>query len=142
MASMLSTLGGEFCKPCKQLIGRGSGWQQQLSWLEEVADDIAFRSGYGSQSVLLRALEDWRQAFYNHQHVGAILMDLSKAFDCFPHNLLLGKLQAYGLGKSSIGFISSYLSGRKQQVRLRPETSKWTDVKKGPPGVYCRTSNF
>jgi hypothetical protein len=49
----------------------------------------AFRHGYGCQSVLLRLLDDWRQALDNNKYVGAILMDLSKAFDCIPHNLLL-----------------------------------------------------
>ena len=49
----------------------------------------AFRKGFECQSTLLRLLEDWRKALDNHQCVGAILMDLSKAFYCLPHRLLL-----------------------------------------------------
>ena len=44
----------------------------------------AFRKGFGCQSTLLRLLEDWRKALDNHECVAAILMDLSKAFDCLP----------------------------------------------------------
>ena len=49
----------------------------------------AFWPGYGCQSTLLRITEDWKQALDENKYVAAILMDLSKAFDCLPHNLLL-----------------------------------------------------
>ena len=49
--------------------------------------------------------------------VGAILMDLSKAFDCLPHDLLIAKLDAYGFDKEALRLILSYLSGRKQCVK-------------------------
>ena len=52
----------------------------------------AFRPGMGCQSTLLRLVEDWRKALDSHKYVAAILMDLTKALDCLPHNLLLGKL--------------------------------------------------
>jgi hypothetical protein len=44
-------------------------------------------------------------------------MDLSKAFDCLPHDLILLKLEAYGLSEKSINLLNSYLSGRKQCVK-------------------------
>ena len=56
----------------------------------------AFRASYGCQTTLLRLVEDWKQALDNNMYIGAILMDLSKAFDCIPHDHLLAKLQAYG----------------------------------------------
>ena len=55
----------------------------------------AFRKGISCQSILLKMMEDWRKALDDRKYVGAVLMDLSKAFDCMPHNLLLAKLQAY-----------------------------------------------
>ena len=48
----------------------------------------AFKPGYGYQSTLLRMYEDWKQALDDNKYVAAILMDLSKAFDCLPHDLL------------------------------------------------------
>jgi hypothetical protein len=42
----------------------------------------AFRSGYGCQTALLKIIEDWKNALDQHKFAAAILMDLSKAFDC------------------------------------------------------------
>ena len=62
----------------------------------------AFRVSYRCQTTLLwRLIEDWKQALDNYMYVGAILMDLSKAFVCIPHDLFLAKLQAYGVSNHS-----------------------------------------
>ena len=58
-------------------------------------------------------------------------MDLSKAFDCLPHDILLSKLSAYGLKNESVQLLNSYLSGRKQQVKLYSIVSSWSFIKKG-----------
>jgi hypothetical protein len=50
--------------------------------------------------------------------MAAVLMDLSKAFDCLPHNILLSKLAAYGLSSQSVKLLESYLTGRKQQFKI------------------------
>ena len=62
----------------------------------------AFKSGIGCQSILLRVIEDWEHALDNYEYLTAILMDLSKAFDCLPHDLLLMKLKAYDLSQSAL----------------------------------------
>ena len=93
----------------------------------------AFRKGFGCQSTLLRLLEDWRMALDRHGCAAAILMDLSKAFDCLPHRLLVAKLKAYGLSTGAVDLLDSYLSGRKQQVRLGSNTSTWKNLFKGVP---------
>ena len=69
--------------------------------------------------------------FFTFEDAGAILMDLSKAFDCMPHGLLLAKLQAYGLSGNSIKIMRSYLTGRKQRVKIGNGTSEWADILKG-----------
>ena len=60
-------------------------------------------------------------------------MDLSKAFDCMPHGLLLAKLEAYGLSENSIKIMRSYLSRRKQRVKIGNGTSEWADILTGVP---------
>ena len=93
----------------------------------------AFRKGFWCQTTLLCLLEDWKKALDSHEFAAAILMDLSKAFDCLPHDLLLEKLRAYGLSPNAVGLMESYLPNRKQQVRIGSYTSSWENIIKGVP---------
>ena len=77
----------------------------------------AYRKSYSSNHVLLRLIENWKKSLDNKNFVGTVLMDLSKAFDCVPHDLLVAKLHAYGLSKDGVTFIYSYLKRRKQGVK-------------------------
>ena len=63
--------------------------RQMTRFLREILDPriAAYRQGYSCQDVLRRLVEDWNRALENRKHVGAVLMDLSKAFDCLPHQL-------------------------------------------------------
>ena len=54
-------------------------------------------------------LEKWRKALDNNKLAGALLTDLSKAFD-LNHNLMIAKLHAYGFDFNSLAYIYSYLS--------------------------------
>ena len=45
-------------------------------------------------------------------------MDLSKAYDCIPHDLLMAKLKAYDLDKTSSNFLFDYLNNRKQRTKI------------------------
>ena len=93
----------------------------------------AFRKGFGCQTTLMRLLEDWRRALDDRMYIAAILVDISKAFDCLPHDLLTAKLKAYGLVSEAVQLINSYLSNRMQRVRMRPNTSSWQKRFKGVP---------
>ena len=61
-------------------------------------------------------------------------MDLSKAFDCLPHDLLIANLKAYGLGRKSLRFIRfNYVSHRKHRVHIGSSISEWLNVIFGVP---------
>ena len=50
--------------------------------------------------------------------VGTVLMDLSKAYDCLTHDLLIAKLAAYGFEDSATSLISDYYSKRYQWAKI------------------------
>ena len=108
---------------------------QLQPFVDEVLDSrmSAYRKGYSCQHVLIDLIERWKKGLDNKGHAGAILMDLSKAFDCLPPQLLIAKLKAYGLSRDSCALIWSYLSTRKQRVKLSGVTSGWQFLIKGVP---------
>ena len=60
-------------------------------------------------------------------------MDLSKAYDCLPHDLVIAKLEAYGLDKNSLRFLFDYLSSRKQRTKMGSAYSNRSEVLRGIP---------
>ena len=55
------------------------------------------------------------------------------AFDCLPHNILLDKLSAQGVSPHYVALLKSYLSNRKQQIKVNNVLSGWADIHKGVP---------
>ena len=93
----------------------------------------AYRSGYSSQHVLIQLTEYWRQCLDEGNAVSTIAMDLSKAFDCMPHALLIAKLHAYGLTGNACNLLSNYLKNRLQRVKLQGSVSDWATINRGVP---------
>ena len=64
---------------------------------------------------------------------GTLLMDLSEAYDCVNHELMMAKLAAYGLTEGSLRLIQNCLSKRKQQVKIGSSLSEWLNIILGVP---------
>ena len=77
-----------------------------------------FRKKYSTQHALFLLLQNWQDAIDKGNIVGTILMDLSKAYDCIQHDLLIAKLEAYEFRINSLNYLYSYLSNRKQRVKI------------------------
>ena len=73
-------------------------------------------------------LEKWKSAVDNKKTFGALLTDLSKAFDGLNHGLLLAKLNAYGFSLLALRMIQSYLSNRKQRTKINSDFSSWEEI--------------
>ena len=67
----------------------------------------------------------WKKAVDSNKVFGAILTDLSKAFDSICHDLLVAKLHAYGLSLPALKMIQDYLLNRKQRTKIGSSYSTW-----------------
>lgn len=95
---------------------------------------FAYRKFHGCPNYALLVLtERCKEEIDKHNKIGAVTMDLSKAFDCLPHELILEKLKFYGLDDKAVNILGSYLSNRKQRVKLGDTYSSWMGVSAGVP---------
>ena len=92
-----------------------------------------FRKGFSAQHSLLPMLEKWKSAADNNKVFGALLSDLSKAFDCLSHDLLIAKLSAYGFSMAALRLVQNYLSNRIQRTKINTEYSSWKKILFGIP---------
>ena len=77
-----------------------------------------FREAHSTQYALFRLLQKWQKELDSSGIVETILMDLPQAYDCLPHDLIIAKLEAYGLDTNSLRFPFDYLSCRKQKNKI------------------------
>ena len=75
-----------------------------------------FYKAHSTQHGLFRLMKSWKKELDNSVYVGALLMDLW--YDCFSHELLIAKLEAYCLDKFSLGLVKDYLSFQKKGQKL------------------------
>jgi hypothetical protein len=92
-----------------------------------------YRKGYNAQYALTVMIEKWKKSLDNKGIAGAILMDLSKAFDTINHELLIAKLGAYGFDDSALAIILNYLSERWQRTKINTSFSTWMELLRGVP---------
>ena len=78
-------------------------------------------------------LEKWKRAVNNRKVFGILLTNLSKAFDCHSHELLLAKLHAYCFSISALRLINAYLANRKQRTKINSSYNSWEEILFGAP---------
>ena len=93
----------------------------------------AYRKFYSSNHVLLKLIGEWKKSLDDKSIIGAVLMYLSKAFDCTLHDLLVANVHAYGLSMDAITFIYSYMKRRKQGVKINDTESLFKILLSGLP---------
>ena len=95
--------------------------------------NCGFRKGYSAEHCLLSMLEKWKSAIDNKKMFGALLTDLSKAFNCLSHDLLIAKLNAYRFNIAALRFVQNYLSNRRQRTKINSDFSLWQEILFGVP---------
>ena len=110
-------------------------FEQIVNYFEQLLSkyQCGFGKGFSAQHCLIAMIEKWRISADNGGYYGAVLTDLSKAFDCLPHGLIIAKLHAYGFEITSLKYLNSYLTERKQRVKLEHSFSDWKDIEYGVP---------
>ena len=92
-----------------------------------------FRKAHSTQHALFKLLQSWQKEFDEKGMVATVFMDLSKAYDCIPHDLLIAKLCAYAIDSVGLLLISDYLSHCKQRTKVGSSYSFWHDITRGVP---------
>ncbi len=120
---------------CQSKVLESLMLDQLMDCIQDKLSDLlsAYIKGCSTQHVLMHATEEWKTALDRGQHVGVVMMDLSKAFDAIPLGLLFSKLYSYGLSKNSYEMIRSYLTNRKQRVKIKDVRSSWLYTVRGVP---------
>src|ERR1700733_14618186 len=92
-----------------------------------------FRSGHSTSMALLNMQDKITQAIDNNEFSIGIFLDVSKAFDAVNHEILLKKLENYGIRGIPLLWFKSYLENREQQVKCNSTFSKFKSIKFGVP---------
>lgn len=94
---------------------------------------FGFRQGKNTIHAVLELVQNIMDGYEERLYLSALFCDLSKAFDCMSHELLLQKLKYYKFDSNSIGLISSYLQDRWQVVKVNGQASTPESIKVGVP---------
>ena len=65
-----------------------------------------FRKAHSTQHALFKLLQSWQKELDEKGMVVTVLIDFSKAYDCIPHDILVAKLNAYGIDSVELLLIS------------------------------------
>ena len=102
------------------------------SYMERyLSNFFGYRKGYSAQYALISMFEKCCISLDNQGFAGAVLMDLSKAFDTLNHELIIAKIHAYGFDKDALQLIKSYLSNRWQRTKINASYSSWSELISG-----------
>ena len=101
---------------------------------------FGFRKNFSTELAIIQLLDKIIDSLSRKEHIIAIFMDLSKAFDTIDHNILLYKLKNYGIRGIALSWFKSYLSDRKQYVFINNKSSSMLDIQCGVPQGSIRGS--
>ena len=97
------------------------------------ANQSGFRRPHSCQTALTKIVDNWINALSNSEYVGAVFLDLSKAFDLVNHKLLLQKLAEYKFSSDTQSWFRSYLTNRSQQVNVSGKLANPKQITAGVP---------
>ena len=97
------------------------------------SQQFGFRSGFSTTHSLISITETIRKTLDNKKYGCGVFIDLKKAFDTVNHNILIQKLEHYGIRDVALSWFNSYLSNRKQFVNINGTNSDIRNITCGVP---------
>ena len=98
-----------------------------------LSEQSAFQPQRSSESSLTSITDSWISSMNEGKMIGALFIDLQKAFDSTDHSILLGKLKVYGGDELTLKWFTSYLADRHQKVKYNETSSEFQTIKCGVP---------
>ena len=92
-----------------------------------------FRTQHSCETALVNMIDLWITAIDSGKMVGVVLVDFKKAFDLVDHQILIDKLEIYGIKGEAISWFNTYLTNRKQQVAINNCKSDFKQISYGVP---------
>ena len=96
---------------------------------------FGFRNQHSTNHALIEIIEKIKPDCYSGKFVCGVFLDFQKAFDTVNHDILLGKLEHYGICDKSNKWLRSFLEGRKQHTTIN-KTRSSDKVLESPKGRY------
>ena len=98
-------------------------------------EQFGFRTDSTTEKAIYKLINETLSALNNKLAVGGIFFDLDKAFDCLNHDVLMSKLQFYGITGKAKSWFESYFNNRYQRVQLSDVSKNLSTWKKITDGV-------
>ena len=96
-------------------------------------DQSAFLSNHSTLTSLHRVIDDFYEALNEKEKVAACFLDISKCFDCIDYDLLMFKLEKYGVKNNQLKWFRSYITNRRQTIQYNGKLSNYRNLTIGIP---------
>ena len=96
---------------------------------------FGFQKAYSPEHAILQVVEQINQSFEKSEFTLGVFVDLSKAFDTADHQILLKKLEYYGIAGNNLRWFENYLKDRQQFISFEHNSSKKATITCGIPQV-------
>lgn len=123
--------------PCIEKIIEKFACEQLKSYIEEAnilcVEQSGFRDAHSCESALNCVINEWKEAQGRNETVFAVFLDFQRAFETIDRDILLHKLEMYGIGANALLWFKSYLSNRSQIVKINEIISEPLENNFGVP---------
>ena len=123
--------------PCFSKILERIMYNRLYNYLDQnnllYSKQFGFRSGHSTDHPLIDLVDSIYRSFNESKYTLGVFIDLSKAFDTVDHDILLSKLELYGVRGNHLEWFKSYLSNRQQYVEVEGKKTGYLGIKCGVP---------